>query len=219
MRRHWRKWEFLQRWLWLLSAPLSVVWWTCFSPFPDPSVYLLLSLFSIPISPLTILLYNMHLCFNSLKIKTLAHHLWSAPPDNTNHLANSLDQRHHVLTTTFAHSRGSASDWCMRECSHLNWAIQSHVDPAGVSSTLFLHTQNPLFLLHSSIFLPLPVLASLSHPPTSAYQLRRIREQNNVLRQIICSIKPNHISTDSFTQVGALDQLDECLMWRWMDVI
>lgn len=115
---------------------------------------------------------------------------------NTNHLANSLDQRHHVLTNTFALSRGSTSDWCMRECSHLNWASQSHVDQAGVS---FLHTQPPpLFSLPFFIFLPLPMLASLSHPPTSMYHLRRIREQSNVLRQIICRIKPNHISADSF---------------------
>lgn len=150
-------------------------------------MYLLLSLLSIPVSPLTTLLYNMHLCLNSLKIKNLAQYL-VRPPDNTNHLANSLDQRHHVFATTFAHSRGSASDWCMRECSHLNRAIQSHVDPAGASSTLFSAYTKPLLLLHFFIFLPLPLLASLSHPPTSVYQLRRIREQNNVPRQIICSI-------------------------------
>lgn len=188
----------------------------CF-PLSSFSVYLLLSVLSIPISPWTILLYNMHLCINSLKIKKKK----SSPPSlvhlphNTNHLANSLDQRRHVLATTFAHSRGSASDRCMRECSHLNWAIQSHVDPAGASSALFSGYINPpiLFLLPFFIFLPLPSLANLSHPPTSAYQLGRIRERNNVLRRIICSIKPNHISADSFfTQVGALDQLDECLM-------
>lgn len=135
---------------------------------------------------------------------------------NTNHLANSLDQRHHVFTTTFVHSRGSTSDWCMRECSHLNWASQSHVDQAGAS---FLHAQQPptttttptkvfTLLFHLSPFLH----ASRSHPPTSMYHFKRIREENNVLRQIICRIKPNHISTDLFTMVGTLDQLYECLM-------
>ena len=80
-----------------------------------------------------------------------------SPPDNTNHLANSLDQRHHVLTTTFAHSRGSASDCCMRECSHLNWAIQSHVDPAGASSTLFSAYTTP-----TSFYSPSSSSSSLS---------------------------------------------------------
>lgn len=51
-------------------SPPSVVCCTVL-PSPDFSLYLLLSFFSIPISPLTILLYNMHLCFNSLKIQKL----------------------------------------------------------------------------------------------------------------------------------------------------
>lgn len=88
-------------------------------------------------SVLTILIYEKHLCFSSFKIKTQSALSLLRPSHNTNHLANSLDPRHHVLTTTFAHSRATASDWCMRECSHLNWAIQNHVVPAGASSTLF----------------------------------------------------------------------------------
>lgn len=59
---------------------------------------------------------------------------------NTNHLANGLDQRHHVFTTTFVHSRGSTSDRCVRECGHLNRGSQNHVDQAGAS---FPHTQQP----------------------------------------------------------------------------
>lgn len=91
---------------------------------------------------------------------------------NTNHLANSLDQRQHVFTTTFVHSRGSTSDWCMRECSHLNWASQSHVDKAGAS---FLHAQQPphhhhppppppKFLHFCFIFHPFSMLAVAIHP-------------------------------------------------------
>lgn len=100
------------------------------------------------------------------------------------------------------------------------WASQSHVDSAGASSTLF-STCNPtntttLFLLSLFIFLLLPMLASLSHPPTSVYHLRRIREQNNILRRIICRIKPINVSTDSFRLIHLISWTSVSCGNEWM---
>lgn len=84
----------------------------------------------------------------------------------------------------------------------------------------FLHatptnTTTP-FLLSFFIILPLPMLASLSHPPTSVYHLRRIREQNNILRRLICRIKPINISTDSFRLVHLISWMSVSCGNEWM---
>lgn len=84
--------------------------------------------------------------------------------------------------------------------------------PCGPSRCLFHPACTQLPHFYSPFFLFLPPRWLASQPPTSVHRLRRIREWNNVLRLIICSIKLNHISADSLAQVGTSDQLDECFV-------
>lgn len=107
------------------------------------------------------------------------------PPDTTNRLSDSLDQRHCALVTAFAHSRSRASDWCMRDCSHLLQDMWSQQVP--------LHRVRGAF--SSLIFLYLLLQPNLSPSLPCVYQLIKIRELNHALGRVICCIKPNHQHT------------------------